>query len=148
MDEETKVNRQNVLKEAAGDSSKGKGPNPDFRAVNIAKNSIPGSGGSKPDFGFVKGIGVVFDVSGGLIGLIPAVGWALNAFLIFPAGLITMYLMTNSRGVSGSVFISAFKHIYVEPIPYLNIIPTFTAAAYKLSGESLIGSFFNLIQGK
>ena len=53
MDDDTQVNRQNVLKESAGSPSRGKGPNPDFRAMNIAKSTQTITQ-SKPEFKTMK----------------------------------------------------------------------------------------------
>ncbi len=134
MDDIKPVNRQSVFQEAAGNSSRG--PNPDFRSLNISK--IPPDE-VKPDFKLVKQVAVVFDIATGIVGLIPAVGWGLNAFLFFPSGFITLYFMANSRGGSLSEFISAYKFGVVEAVPYLNIVtPVFITGAYRLAGENLL----------
>ncbi len=135
MDDIKPVNRQNVFQGAAGSPSKG--PNPDFRSMNISKSGTPTE--TKPDFRLVKQVAVIFDVTTGLVGLIPAVGWGLNAFIFFPGGFITLYFMANSRGVSLSEFISAYKFGVVEAVPYLNIVtPIFITGAYRLAGENIL----------
>lgn len=146
MDDDTQVNRQNVLKEGAGSPSRGKGPNPDFRAMNIAKSTQTITR-SNPEFKTMKQVSLVFDVTTALVGAIPAVGWVLNAFVFFPAGFLTLFFMSNSRGKSMGEFFSAYKFIGVEAIPYLNIItPVFISGTYRLSGESLFGSLLDKIK--
>jgi hypothetical protein len=146
MDDDTQVNRQNVLKEGAGSPSRGKGPNPDFRAMNIAKSTQTITR-SNPEFKTMKQVSLGFDIVTGLVGAIPAVGWALNAFVFFPAGFLTLLFMSNSRGKSMGEFFSAYKFIGAEIIPYLNIVtPVFISGTYRLAGESLFGSLLDKLQ--
>lgn len=134
MDDIKPINRQRAMQEAAGVQAINS-PNPDYRALNIA-GAIEQD--QKNSFKPVKNTAIVFDLITGGIALIPAVGWVLNACVFFPAGFLTIYLMSSARGKSLGDFFSAYKFGFVEAIPYLNIVtPIFITGAYRLAGESL-----------
>jgi hypothetical protein len=141
MDDIKPINRQRAMQEAAGMQVLNS-PNPDYRALNIA--GMAAEQEQKNSFKAVKNTAVVFDLLTGGIALIPAFGWVLNACIFFPAGFLTIYLMSSARGKSLGDFFSAYKFGAVEAIPYLNIVtPIFITGAYRLAGESLFDNIMS-----
>lgn len=105
--------------------------NADFRRANVEKTHLTGQN-STENYSLMYGLAVFWDIVLFVIGLFPGVGWLVN-FILFGCALLNMYIMAISRGKTTQEFWKAFKHIYVEPIPYLNILPTFTRGVYLLS---------------
>lgn len=87
------------------------------------------------DFSFMYGMAVFWDTATFLVGLIPVAGWAINAFVMFPVGLFNMYMMAQSRGKNTAQFWNGYKYIFVEAIPYLNIVPVFVRGVYLIKNE-------------
>jgi hypothetical protein len=136
------ADRQTIFKEAGGQTTRGNSQNPDFRARNIAKsgNQKKVEPESSADFSLMFGLAVFWDTATFLVGLIPAAGWLLNLIVVFPIGLLNMFLMSQSRGKSMKEFWGAFKYIFVEAVPYLNIIPTFVRGVWLLkNGDKVDG---------
>lgn len=86
--------------------------------------------GEGPDFTLVYGVAIFWDIVGFLVGLIPIVGWVLNLCVIVPVAVFNLYLMCRGRGVDSKEFWGAFKYIFGEAIPYINIIPFYTRSIY------------------
>jgi hypothetical protein len=134
--EGSNLNRQNTFREASGLEAQRRGPNPDMRAINIAKS---GQNNAKeqlePDFTFAYGMAVFWDIVTFLVGLIPVVGWAVNAFIVFPLGLFVMYMILLGKGKNTQQFWNGFKYIWIEAVPYLNIVPTFVRGVWLIQNE-------------
>jgi hypothetical protein len=105
------------------------------RQLNLLGGAERESSAPTADFTFMYGMAVVWDVVTFLVGLIPVAGWVLNLVVFFPIGLFNMYIMAQSRGKSTMQFWGGFKYIFIEAIPYLNIIPTFVRGVYLIKNE-------------
>ncbi len=104
-------------------------PNPDFRRMNIEKSGQNET--NTEDYSLMYGVAAGWDTATFIVGAVPGVGWVAN-IAMFGGALLNLYLMSLSRGHTNQDFWDAYKYVFIEPIPYLNIIPTFTRGVYLL----------------
>lgn len=80
------------------------------------------------DIGLMSGIALIFDISDGLLSLIPAVGNVIVAVTITPVAALTLYLMYKRKGIefkSTKTLIKFWGSLGISLIPIISILPNY-----------------------
>ncbi len=130
---QTITEKQQQFALRAGKRPKTWSPNPNMRMINKSRGNDGSSTNiQSKNFTAVYGMAVFWDIAGFLVGLVPIVGWVINFCIIVPAAVFNLYIMCIRRGVTDAEFWKAFKFIFGEMIPYINIIPFYTRSIYLI----------------
>jgi hypothetical protein len=115
------------------------------RQQNLLRQGSTGNDSQKKtDYTLMYGIAAFWDLATFLVALVPAAGWAINGFILFPAGLFNMYMMAQSRGKNTAQFWGAYKYIFIKAVPYIDIVPAFVRGVIFLESEGKEGGLASI----